>query len=349
MKRLVFVILVFSSLFAFFAFSASASGAEDYLEQLYGTLGTSEELTDEIGIETIISEALSAISGSGGEILAFSAFLLGAVIMISLASAACEQRQVVSAVTALSVIGVYGTIYKLVSVSVSALNRMSEIFFALIPIATGVTLAGGGVQSAGAEATAMGALFGAVSGVFVPLLLPLVSLMFALCACAALGGTEVRALFLRVRSTFLWLLGIVSAILMGGIALQSVISAAKDSASMRIAKYSASGLLPVIGSTVSASLSSLASGLSYAKSVIGVQSIYVLLTVALSPLVLILAYRMILSFFGGLLSFLGSAEGAGGLSYLCFSLDALLSVYGVSMLLYIFELVMFMKSGVAIL
>ena len=58
---------------------------------------------------------------------------------------------------------------------------------------------------------------------------------------------------------------------------------------------------------------------------------------------------MILSLLGGLLSFLGAGEGAGGLSYLCFSLDALLSVYGVSMLLYIFELVMFMKSGVAIL
>ena len=349
MKRAVFVILIFVLFFVFFGFSVSAEGADDYLEEFYVSFGTSEALTDEIGIESILSETLSALYGGGGEILAFCLFLLGSVIMISLASAACEERQVVSTVTALSVIGVYGSVYKLVSVSTSALARMSEMFFALIPIATGVTLAGGGVQSAGAEATAMGALFGAVSGVFVPLLLPLVSLMFVLCACAALGGTEVRSLFMRVRSTFMWLIGIVCAILMGAVALQSVISTAKDSASMRIAKYSASGLLPVIGGTVSASLSSLASGLSYAKSIIGVQSIYVLLTVALSPFVMILAYRMILSIFGGLLSFLGAAEGAGGLSYLCFSLDALLSVYGASVLLYIFEIVMFMKGGVAIL
>lgn len=350
MKRCIWFLAVFTSLFAFFSFSVSAEGsADEYLEEFYGAFGTDEELTDKIGIEAILSELLSALSGGGGDILEFSAFTLGAVMLIALASTLSEHRHVTSAVTALSVIGIYGGIYKLITVSVAALSEMSRMFFALIPIATGLTLAGGGVSSAGAEATAMGAVFGAVSGIFVPLLLPLVSLMFALSACAALGGAEVRSLFLRVRSVFLWLLGIVTAVLMGGIALQSVISGAKDSASIRIAKYSASGLLPVIGGTVSASLSSLAAGLSYAKSIIGVQAIYVLLTVALSPLVLILAYRMILSVFGGLLSFLGAGEGAGGLSYLCFSLDALLSVYGVSMLLYIFELVMFMKSGVALL
>ena len=341
---------VFISLLLLFTVSASAAGtADEYLDEFYGLFGTDEELTDEIGVESILTEILSSLSNSGSEILSFCALLLGSVMLILLASVLSEQRYVVSAVTVLCVIGVYGHIHKLVSASEAALCRMSEMFSALIPIATGVTLAGGGVSSAAAEATAMGAVFGAVSGIFVPLLLPLVTLMLALSAAAALGGAEIRSFFVRVRSVFLWLLGIATSILMGGVALQGVICSAKDSAGMRIAKYSASGLLPVIGGTVSASLSSLAAGLSYAKSIIGVQAIYVILTVALSPLVMILVYRMILSFSSGLLSFISSMEGASGLSYLCFAVDALLSVYTVSVLLYVFELVMFLKSGVALL
>ncbi len=350
MKRCLWILAVFISLFAFFAFpSSAADSADGYLDEFYALFGTDEELNDEIGIELILSEILSSLSDSGGEILGFCASLLGAVMLITLASLLSEQRGALSAVSALSVMAVYSGIYRLVSLSEAALCRMSEMFSALIPIATGITLAGGGVSSAAAEATAMGAVFGAVSGIFVPLLLPLVTLMFALSACASLGGAEIRQLFVRVRSVFMWLLGIVTAILMGGVALQGVICSAKDSAAMRVAKYSASGLLPVIGGTVSASLSSLAAGLSYAKSIIGVQAIYVMLTVALSPLVMMLLYRLILSVSCGLLSFLGTGEGGCGLSYLCFAVDALLSVYGVSLLLYIFELVMFLKSGVALL
>ncbi len=350
MKKCVFCILVFTFLTLSFCSvcSAAEDTAEDYLEQFYDIFGTESELSEEIGVEALLSEIVSSFSG-GGDILAFSAFVLGAVIVIALASLLCESRYAAAAATALAVIGIYGKIYGLVESAVAALSEMSEMFSALIPIAAGVTLAGGGVNGAAAEAAAMGTVFGAVSGIFLPILLPLVAFMLALCVCASLGGGEIRSLFLRARSLFMWLLGIVSAVLMGGIALQGVICSARDSAAMRIAKYSASGLLPVIGGTVSASLSSLAAGLSYAKSVIGAQAIYVFLTLAVAPLLMMLLYRAILSVGGGLLSFLGVGEGGGGLSYLCFSLDALISVYGVSVLLYIFEVIMFMKSGVAIL
>ena len=351
MRRALWVLTVFISFALVFTVPSYAKekSHEGYLESFHELVGESGELSEKIGIEELFSEILSAISSHGGKIVEFSAFVLGGVMLIALASLLSQHRGVQSAVTALIIAGMYGFVYELVSTTQKALEGMSGMFFSLIPIMSGVTLAGGGVSSAGAEATAMGAVFGAVGGIFTPLLLPLVSLMFALSVSASLGGAELRSLFSKARSVFMWLLGIVTAVLLGAIALQSVICSAKDSAAMRVAKYSASGLLPVIGGTVSASLSSLASGLSYAKSIIGAEAIYVLLTLALSPLVLILAYRLVISIASGLLSLVGTDSSSGALFQLTFSFDALLSVYSVSLVLYIFEIVMFMKSGVALL
>lgn len=351
MRRAVLAVMLFVTAASFFVTPSYAVGdsAEGYLDELYDILGTDESFTDSIGVEALLSELLSAISENGGRAAGFAAYILGGVILISLASLITDRRGARSAVAALVVIGAYGQIYSLAAGAVESLEKMSKTFFSLIPIMSGVTLGGGGVSSAGAEAVAMGTVFGTVSGVFTPLLLPLCSAMLALSVGTALGCAEIGAIFSRVRSFFLWLLGIVTSLLLGCVALQGVICAAKDSAAMRVAKFSASGLLPVVGGTVSASLASLASGLSYAKSIIGAQAIYVIFTVAVSPILLMLIYRLTVSMACGLLSFLGSDGGGGALSNLTFSLDAILSVYLVSTILYTFEILMFMKSGVAIL
>ena len=351
MKRIMSVIFIFIALGSAFTTTAHAldDTAQGYLEEFYRLFGTSEELSDRIGIEALLSELLSSLSGSGGAISSFCLYVLGAAMLVAMASLISDKRYVTSAVCALVTVGICERIYRLVLGAQEALSGMSDAFLSLVPIATGVTLAGGGANSAGAEAASMGLVFGVVSGILTPLVLPLICMMLALSVCSALGGAEVRLLFARVRSVFLWIFGIASSILMGGIALQGVISSAKDSAAMRLAKYSASGLLPVIGGTVSASLSSLAAGLSYAKSIIGAQAIYTLVALAIAPLVTMLLYRLILCVGGGLLSFFGEPLGACPFSYVCFSIDALLALYGVSVLLYVFEIVMFMKSGVAIL
>ena len=349
MRRALTFCAIATVLFMLFSLPASASDAsEEYLEKFYEAFG-GEQLSGRIGVEELLSEIILALTDGGGRIFTFLAFSLGGAMLVAASSMLTEGKSVQSATVGLVVIGMYSQIYELAGYAMEALEKMSEMFFTLIPIMCGVTLAGGGVSTAGAEATSMGIVFGAVSGVLTPLFLPLVSLMLVISVCASLGGEQVGTFFARVRSVFIFFLGIATSVLLGGVALQRVICSAKDSAAMRVAKYSASGLLPIIGTTVSASLSSLASGLDYAKSIIGAQGIYVILVTALSPLVLILAYRMVLSLSCTLLSFIGAEGGARPFSYLTFSFDALLSVYAVSLLLYTFEIVMFMKSGVSLI
>lgn len=349
MRRCLYVIALAIMLLSLFSVSVCAQGSEDYVNDFLHVIGRGEDFAENIGIDALIEQIGLALLEQGGRITAFFGFVIGATLLIALASLLTNDKHTAIGVSAIVAAGAVGFIFEVADSAARSLEQMSGLFLSLIPIMSGVTLAGGGVSSAGAEAVAMGGIFGTVSGLMTPIIFPLVSVMLALSAVSALGGGVSSAALSRVRAVFLWLLGIATVIMLGGISLQTVICASKDSMTMRMAKYSASGLLPIIGSTVSASLSSLAAGLSYAKGIIGAGGIYVFLLSALTPLLLALIYRAALSLASGFLSFLGASEGAATLGGIVYSLDALLSVYSISVILYVFELIMFMKSGVAIL
>ena len=151
-----------------------------------------------------------------------------------------------------------------------------------------------------------------------------------------------------MKSFFSWGIGILCAVSTAALAIQSVVASAKDSASLRAARYAASGLIPIVGSTVASALSTLAGGLAYAKSTVGATSIAVILTLALVPLASLLMYRLALSL---VITFLNFADCSGGVR--CFSafrsaLDSLTAIYSLSMIVCILEIVIFMKSGVSV-
>ena len=350
MRRAALLALLLALFFSVFSLCVSAEdgSAEEYIEDFYSLVGE-KGAPDSVGIESLLSELLRALGGERTRISAFAAFVLGAVMLIALAAHTPSGSWGAMGASAIAAAGAVGFVFELASSMEAALVEMSELFLAMIPIMTGITLSGGGTSAFATEAMAHGLALGAVSGIMTPLLLPLSVVMLVLSSASALGGGAAREALSRFRAVFLFGLGIVTAIMLGAISLQTVISTARDSAAMRVAKYSASGFIPVIGGAVSASLSSLAAGLSYAKSIVGAGGIYALLLTALSPLLLVLIYRAILSIGSGALSFLGEQSGAASLGAVVYALDALLSVYGISLVLYIFEVVMFMKSGVAIL
>jgi stage III sporulation protein AE len=118
---------------------------------------------------------------------------------------------------------------------------------------------------------------------------------------------------------------------------------------MSAAKYAASGMIPVVGSTVAGALSTLASGLSYAKGIIGVGAIVVIVGIIISPLVLLLLHRLALSLALILADFLGVSGASRIFGAFRASFDSLIAVYALCSVLYIFNAVLFMKSGVALL
>ena len=116
---------------------------------------------------------------------------------------------------------------------------------------------------------------------------------------------------------------------------------------MRAARYAAGGLIPTVGSAVSGAISTLVGGLSAVGGIIGASSVFVISAMALSPLVMLLLYR--LAFY--LASLVGEFSGFRCEAVEAFSsaLDTLVSVYAVTTTVYILEIILLISGGNAVI
>lgn len=305
-----------------------------------------------VGVESLFSEMMSALDNGIGDAGSFLLLLLGIALIIATAESVTPiensyiSKNSAAAISVISSVLIFERIGGLCYSVKESLDSLSAFFSGIIPILTGILSAGGNVNSATAQAFNMNVTLGAVSYITASVLIPLVFALFALALAASTDGGAISSVAKGIKNVFMWVVGIGTAIIIGAVSMQSVITGAQDSAYLRAAKYAATGMIPVVGSTVSGALSTLVGGLSYVKSVVGISSVMVIVTLALSPLITMLLYRLAFSVAITLLAFMGSQGGVRTFSAFRSSLDALISVYSISAVVYISEVVVFMKSGV---
>ncbi len=350
-------ILIIIVIISFFTLDIAAEEPDDYIKDFeeilpeeYGDI-LSEGLESRVGPEALLYEIERILAGRGSLIFGFFSSLLGTLLFMSVAGL-CPERLREGAVRGVSVISsVYigSMILSLFAETRDALISASGFFSSAIPIMTLVTLSGGGAKSAAVGAAGMNTVLSIVGGLFTASLSALVGFSLAMGLSSAVGGDGSRAVLRSAKNLFFWLFGIGSALLMGTLSLQSFVSGASDSAAMRTAKYMAQSSIPLVGGAVSASLSTLASGLMYAKGVIGAGAVFVLLMLLLSPLIMLLFYRLSLSCALSLSELIGVKEAAGAFNSFRGAIDITIALYALSGILYIFEIILFIKSGVALL
>ena len=354
--RKIYFLLTLIVILPLFSLSVSAEGRVDkYIgefenilpEQLRDTAKDPEKLTDSLGLESLLAALAEAISGESGRVAKFFASLLGITVLMSVPLTSNEN--IASAVRC--GVGVVGSvlIFSLLSGAIceisASLEEISSFFASLIPVAVGVSALGGAVATASVQAVGMYTTVSLVGRSASAVMLPLVGFGFATSMLTSLGSDHVGAISKGIKSVFGWLIGIMTALIGGTLSLQTMISAAQDSAAMRTARYMASGLIPVVGSTVSGALSTLASGISYAKGVIGAGAIAAIISIAVAPLVSLLLYRFALSGASMIATMLGAREADGIFTSFRFSLDALTALYALSSIIYILEIIIFAKAG----
>jgi len=307
-----------------------------------------------VGVESLLSELLSAFESGLGEAASFFAMLIGISLIIATSESVTPiengalAKNCAAAISVISSVLIFGKIGWLCFSVKDSLEALSTFFSGIIPILTGILTVGGNVNSAASQAFNMNVTLGAVSYLSSEVLIPLVFALFALALAASMDGGAISSVAKGIKNMFMWVVGISTAVIIGAVSMQSVITGAQDSAYLRAAKYAASGMIPVVGSTVSGALSTLAGGLSYVKSMVGISSVTVIIVLTISPLVTMLLYRFSFSAAITLLEFMGSSGGVRAFSAFRSSVDALISVYALSAVVYISEVVVFIKSGVSV-
>ena len=343
---------------AVFTLPAAASELhEDYISEFEEILPEGYDgLTDEgavslVGIDAVLSLLINGVLGERGAIGEFFLLLIGTLTLSYLASfySGPLSDTASSAVALISSILILGSLYPVFLSAMDTVKTLSSFFSLSVPIMTGITLSGGGVSTAATQAVGMNFTVSIISALASGAFISLASFSFSLSLASSLGDESSSTLARGIRSLVGWLVGILTTLFLGTLSLQTVITSAHDGAAMRAAKYAAQGIIPVVGGTVSGALSTLVGGLAYAKDIVGSGAIAVILTASLSPLVIMLLYRLSVSVAASFSDTLSAGAMSRTLSAFRFAMDTVIVIYSLSLIAYILEIILFMKGGVGLL
>ena len=334
--------------------------AEEYIARLEEAIPPESEIsTDEgelietVGLDGILRRIVGEIRGESSEIVAFFLTVIGFAVLgivsesVSYTSDGMEKTAGAGVMVLMSV-ALYPKMYAIFFSIRESLISVNDFFGTALPILTAITAAGGSVKTAGVQAMNMSVALGASGGIAVKILLPLSTALLALALVSSFGEGAIASVSRAIKHLFTVGLGIITAVSSAAIALQTVIASASDSAALRAARYAAGGLIPVVGSSVSSALSTLAGGLAYAKSTVGTAAIAVVLSLALAPMVMLLLYRSAFSLAILLLECVGITGGVRCFSAYRSAIDSLVAIYVMSTIMCIIQLIIFMKGGGAV-
>ena len=358
MKKVIFLLSIVVIL-PFFALNCYADDGidkfvNDFKEALpeeYKEFGETDKLTDAADFGTLVSVVEGVITEGKADFLKFLFLLIGSATLLAVASL-CPGKlsgAVECGAGIVCSVTVFSAISPIIDTVSSEIDKISGFFASLIPITVGITAFGGGVATASVQAVGMYTALSAVGGIADKIFLSLSAFGLAMAMLSSFNNEGIGAVCKGLKGLFNWVTGIFTALLTAAFSLQTLIASSADNAAMRAAKYAASGLIPVVGSTVSGAISTLASGLSYAKGIVGGGAIAVILYMSITPLALLLLYRLGLSLCIILTDFMGIHTGSRIFTSFRFALDMMITVYALSALIYLFEIIIVIRTGVALL
>ena len=322
---------------------------EDFISALpEGTPTDSNEISGALGIKEVfgfIGDTLTTENSVETLILFLAIGILFAIAELFVSDLGDAKQTALSAVAVILSIPVFNVMKDVIFEVSESLSGSTEIFSGIIPALTALLAVGSGGSASALSGASMSASLGFVSHVLSENLLPLCAMMFSISLVSSFdtgGITDGTAK--GIRSIFNFLIGLSSLVIIAIVGMQTVIAVSADNLALKSAKYAVSGMIPVVGGTVSGALSALISGVKLLSSSIGTVSVVALLSVVGVPLIRLLFYRFCLFLCITVSSFSGASFGSKFFTSVRSSLDTLIAVLVSSSMIYILETVIITGS-----
>lgn len=267
-----------------------ASGATE----LYDALPPhTQSLLETLGIDALTLEGLTALQpqtvlSSLGDLLSDQAMtpvsavgtMLGMLLLLGLFSSlhpnGGREGELVSLLTSLAVLTpLLIPLWQTVARAASAAESAAVFSVAFAPVYASSLAAQGLTMSSVTHHTLMLAAAQGISMLTQGVIVPLLSMALALGVSGSIHKTarlsEIGTLVNRVAT---WLLGLSLTVFVGMLSLQGVLSASADSIGGRVMRFSVSGLVPVVGGSLSDALYTVRGCLSALRGTIGTFGIF---------------------------------------------------------------------------
>lgn len=317
MKRKLYIMLMLVALFfSFFTVRCVAreSIEEDVTKQLIEALPSEarekmEEslreghLPDIVGAEFLSDALFSIFYGECKRVgavfftlLALTLFyaaasLFGAGIGSESASKICENSLLL-----VSALLIYSTLSSSLTRVYAYIDDIKKFENGLVPIMTSLYFSGGNTTTAISSGAGVGAALILLENLCAQALPMLVKISFALTLINSLGSELSYAPLIKsVKNIYMSVLGFASMILSVSISFGTALASTADSVASRTVRYAISNMLPLVGSTVSASYGTLVSSLSLIKSTVGASCVVALLLITVPIIIYLLLIRFSLN------------------------------------------------------
>lgn len=343
-KVIVFLVILFA-----FGFSVSASESNIYSEQ-YQNSGVGElkeslpnktqefleqnELEPEnadwvnnLSVGNVFSHILDFVKSGGKTPLAVTVSLIGIILISALITNNTSTSSALSVAVFATVAATAGIIcvpiFSVIQTSINAMKACTVFMTAFIPIFAVVVAAGSATLTAiSSSATLLLATQG-VSYITNFVIMPLMSGFLGVSIASNISPIISKSTIADgIRKIAFWIMSLVSAVFIGVLSVQTTINSAADNLTLKTAKFIIGSAIPMAGTVLSESLSTVTSSMALLKSSVGIYGVVCLCLIFLPLIIELLLWRV------GLIvsSAVADLFSVGKISSLFKSIDSMLSL-----------------------
>ncbi len=233
----------------------------------------------------------------------------------------------------------------LIQLGVAAISELVEYGKLLLPVMTAAMAAQGGTATSAALNIGT-AFFNSILGTLISaILIPMLYTYICLCiAHHAIGVPILKNLHDFLKWLLTWSLKILLYIFMAYMGITNVVSGSVDAATMRAAKLTISGFVPVVGNILSDASEAIIVSAGVMKNTVGVYGVLVLIALFASPFLKIGSQYLLMKFTSAVSNILGNKKLSDLIKDFSGAMGLLLAMTGTVCLLLLISTVCFMKG-----
>lgn len=233
----------------------------------------------------------------------------------------------------------------LIDTASDTIYELSEYGKQLIPVMAAAMASQGGITSSTALYAGT-AVFNAILSSAIKLaLIPMVYvfLVLSIASCAT-GQSTLDKLRDFVKWLIVWILKIILYVFTGYIGITGVVSGSADAATLKAAKLTISGMIPVVGNILSDASEAVLVGAGVMKSAVGIYGVLTLIALWISPFLRIGIRYLLLKLTAAVSQLFGSKEITDMIGAFCEAMGLLLAMTGGVSVMLLISTVCFMKG-----